>query len=615
MPITYNGIGTSILPKRQFRWRRLFGRDGTDGPAGNPRLTWRSLAVAGVIGALIAGGMLIANEYTRRHRTLYIVNASPVSATVEVRGVGTVKTFGNLTEFMLPEGRHHARITGPVQQEVDFDVRSGYFDRWGSHPLWVLNIGGSAVLMFAESVYSRNPRAGSVSFHFGQNFENFPTVTHPFRALPDSLTMKENEERVLTHLEVFEGNLAQVFDHLQRQGQTAEALRFAEWRLRQNPDDAEMLCLYVPAAENAGQVERVENFLRPGLTNRPVVVEWHRAYQELRKDRNRTKQLAGAYDAMLRSEPTNSALLYLRGRVASEHAEGRRWFQRAREADPATPYPLYALGYEQAATGDWEGARTLLADAVKLGTNVNVRGLNNMLRLARLALGEFLDLEQELRQDLKREPLNFFATVQLCDVLLAQGITNEAQLLVSAFERAAARRLGEGAPAINQALRQQFLYAMGDFAALEKLASNDRSPGGREALFYALLAQGRVAEAVKVAAPGTLDSTDLLMVMAAWRHAGQSEEADRWQERALDALEKGGDDGARAAALLRRGTPPTSAELGEIVLSIDAKAVLLAALAQKHPAERPALVAAARRLNVSLESPYHFIRQVTTETR
>ena len=602
----------SILPKRRFSWRRFFGRDGQARPAaGGPHLTWRSLAVAGVIVVLIFIGLLVANEYTRRHRTLYIVNASEGPTTVEVRGVGTVTALRGVTELVLPEGRHHARLTGTVPAEAEFEVRSDYFDRWGDDPAWVLNIGGSALLMLVESVYSKNPRLGSVSFRFGETFEYFPKVTHPFQALPQSVRLKENEERVLTQLEVFRGDLAQVFDYFQRQGQMDQTLRFAEWHLRGQGDDEEILRLYVAGAARQRQVERAENFLRVGLTNRPIAVEWHRAYQSLRHDRQRNEQLAGAYEAMLRTEPTNSALLYLRGRVAPDHAEGRRWFQRAREADPANPYPLYALGYERAATGDWAGARTLLADAARL--RPNDQSFRHWLTLARLALGEFSDLEQELRDRLQRDPLNYLSTLQLSDVLLAQNKTNESQLTVSAFERAATRRLNEGAREINQALRYHLLYAAGDFVELEKLAAADRSPVGRRSHFCALLEQGRVAEAVKVDPSAAADAPDpfhLLTMAVAWRQAGQSGEAERWQERALTALEKGDEDFVRAAALLRRVAPPTSAELDDVILPVDSKALLLVALAQKHPSERAALAAAARRLNVRREFPYHFIQRV-----
>ena len=82
-----------------------------------------------------------------------------------------------------------------MRQELDFEVRSGYFSRWTDDPLWVLNVGGAGVLVYEEVSYGRNTSPAAISFHFGEPFEFFPNVTHPFKDLPESIRMKEGETR------------------------------------------------------------------------------------------------------------------------------------------------------------------------------------------------------------------------------------------------------------------------------------------------------------------------------------------------------------------------------------------------------------------------------------
>ena len=611
------GRKDSILPKLKFSWKTLFTRQAQPKQLGtSPKVTRRGLAIAGAIAGLLAVGMLIANEYIRRHRTLYVVNGLGSPALIQISGLGNVNALRGMTEVVLAEGRHHAIISAPIRQEVDFDVHSDYFSRWFGDPAWVLNVSGAALLVYREAVYSKEGVPSRVSFHFGQPFEHFPRVTNPFRSLPDSVRVESHEEkRVLTQLDLFRDDRESVFYYFQGQGQSGEALRFAEWSLGFQPEDEQMLRLYAAAAQRQKQRDRAEKFLGAVLTNRPVRIEWHRMYQNLRKDGKRDERLAAMYDEMLRADPASSALLYLRGRLASTHAENREWFERARQADPRNPYPIYALGYDKIGIGDWAGARELLGKVVELRPKDS--GFAYLLAEIRLALKEFGSLEQDYRNRLKREPVNYFAASQLCSVLLAQGRKSDAQQVVSGFERAATAQYKQNGRNLIDLLQRHWLYASGDFAGLEKQARTDRSPAGRTALFQALVEQGRIAEGIKVLQPPDLEEAEepfhLLTIAIAFAAAGDSAQADQWRARAVKALAEGDLDYARSAKLLQRQTEPSQAELDDLVLPANLKAIVLAALAQQHSATRAELSAAARRFNVTRYYPYHLIQRVTAQ--
>jgi tetratricopeptide (TPR) repeat protein len=606
--------GKSILPRWEFRWRRVLGLETTGGSATlGPRFTKRGVAIAGLLLTVALGALAVGNEYIRRHRTLFLVNGLKQPVTVQVPGIGTVPALRGVKELILPEGRYRAVINGPVHQEIAFEVHAPYFARWLANPAWVLNVGGGAVLVLEQAVYSKNPRPATVSFYFGEPFLCFPAVTHPFQPLPESVQAKWFEEPVLTHLEMFRGDPAALFYELQGQQQPDTARRLAEWRLRAEPDDEAMLLSYANSPPLSAQPNHVEEFLRAALTNRPVRVAWHRTYQEVCRNRHGTRQLMTEYDVLVKNEPANSALLYLRGRICEDHQEGRHWFERACQADPLNPYPVYALAYDRMAVGDWPGARGLAAHAVELRPNDD--GFVRMLRLCRVALGEFDGLEAELRAQLARVPTDLDSVASLNEVLISRGRRADADEAVSHFERALAVRNRAVARAAGKLLRDQFLYAVGDFAVLEKSLAGDRSPDASRTLFTALVEQGRLADAVKhcrLDSPAEVDPLQLLSLAVAWRLAGNVAEADRCQAGALASLEGGDADWKRAAALLRRPTDPTRAELDAIILPVQSKAILLAALAQQHPAMRQELSAAARQLNVARVYPYHLILRATT---
>jgi Arc/MetJ family transcription regulator len=243
---------------------------------------------------------------------------------------------------------------------------------------------------------------------------------------------------------------------------------------------------------------------------------------------------------------------------------------------------------------------------------------SQLLAETRLALGELASLEEEYRSGFKREPLNYFAALRLCDVLVAEGKRSDAQQIATGFGRAARAQYKENAREAIDLLDRHLLYVTGDFAALEKHARGDGSLAGHVALFHALMEQGRTSEAVKIRLeePGEGEEPfHLLTIALAYADAGNEAEAVIWRGRALKALEDGETDYAQAATLLRREAPPTQAELDDLVLPAKLKAIVLAALGQKRSNMGAALRAAARRFNVERDYPYHLIQRVTNEAR
>ena len=606
----------SLLPKAKFSWRRLLGLDRTRPTVvvRGPRLTWRSLGVLGGLALLFVLVMVVANESIRRHRTLYVVSGFKASATMEIQGVRTMKIPPGVTEVVLPEGDYQVRISGPVQQQMRVQMRADYFDRWGDHPAWVLNVGGSALLLWAQTVYSKSPPPPSLRFYFGEPFLSLQQVTHPFRSLPESLHMKSYEERTLTHLDLFRGEPNQVVGYYIGQKRLPEAMTLAEWRLRLEPGDTEVLNQYYWLGYPTHQTERVAQFLHAGLTNRPVQTEWHRLYQTMRDTPLNNRLLVAEYETMLQAEPANSALIYLRGRVCTNHQEGRKWFERAIAAGPTNPYPQFALGFDEMAAGRWREARPFLERAVQL--NPKEPYFPSLLAETMLALGDYAAAESEARRQAAARPFDVRAANLLSEALVAQQKSAEAEAAVGAFERKARQKAGKDADEAINLVRGHLLYALGDFAGLEKQVRQDRSPNGKALLFQALVEQGRAGEASKLLLADGEENAgpqECLVLAAAFRLAGSAAEAEKWKELAVQRLARGDPDHARCAALLRAAGPPSTEQLDEIVVTPQEKAILLAVLAGQHAGQRAELAAAARQLMIARRFPYHLIQRAAHE--
>jgi tetratricopeptide (TPR) repeat protein len=419
---------------------------------------------------------------------------------------------------------------------------------------------------------------------------------------------------VLTSLEFSKAKVNELLNWFAVRNRKAEELRLAEWRIQAQPDDAEALSVFVELAKPS----HAEEVLHAGLMRRPVAMNWHRVYQNLHSNADWYGWLTVAYDGMLKDDPGNSALLYLRGRIEPKPGESTSWFLKARDADPKNPFVYYALGYASASDGDWENARRNFAQAAEL--NPEDTGFAETLFQSRVALQDYAPLEKDLQAAISRTPLDFNRKIQLIKVLLAQSRSAEAAKIVAGAQQQAQAMQAQDAGALSgfQALNWEYCYAAGDFTKLEQSATKNSSlPGARNTLFVALLEQGKIAEALRATPldkPKVDDAGTLLTVVLVYLAAHDNQQAQVWLKRAVDLMRTGSPDMARAAALFGDDAVLTPESIRAVELDWKVKSLVLTTLGMLHPEKRQEFFAAARRLNVDLSYPYHLVRRLTTET-
>ena len=587
------------------------------------RVLWAAAAAV-----LLLAGFLGGNFYVRNHRTLHLVNGLPMPIVVEVDGSRTIAIGPQgRASLAVAEGAHRAVVTEPKLgfAPVDFELGSHWFAGLFRSPAFVVDPSRSAALFWQEVFYMAPPAQappGQSRIHVGEAFVTYPDVDYAFQEFPAWLSVERNQKLRKTRIDLYSAPASTLIAALlAAPNLTGDALGFAENHLQALPDDIMLLSGYWAIARRQNQLPRSRDFLAARLGERPVLVHWHRMYQTVQDELGNADALVEQYDAWLAADPTNSALVYLRGRCDPDRNAALEFYQRAIAADPRNPFPHFAKSGTLLARGDFAAAKAEASAACDL--RPDDPQMKMQLTKIRIALREFDDLEAESREALRKNPLSIADHEQLFGVLVAAGNADQApRTLADFFQRAQALN-PQQASALTEHLRYALLYFQGDFQGLLTATAPPAFPN-KEALprDWALpryWAEFELRQAVKPPAglnpiQAEHDGYSLLCQSLAWAEQGDAAAAAEAQVQAIDQFRAGRSDERRVADILAKGGG-SEQDLDNLPLDPTHKCIVLVAMAERSSDRAAALLDLADKLNFERQFPQHFLKRTIARLR
>ncbi len=582
-------------------------------------------AAAAIVLAAMAS-LLAYNYYRAQHQGLNLVNGLPGMVSISIDGgQGHVVLPGGRQRVVVAEGSHQAvvRQQGRDVETIPFQISDSFFGRFrfSRGPVYVLNPRGAASLVWQEHLYSAHPdprRLPRYQIHFGQEFSIFCDIDYPFETPPKTLHVEHNagetpNPRILTTLAVFYADPMTILGAFPPGTAPQELVNFIEHHLTIAPDNDELLTTYFALTVGSGQGTRCRDFLKRGLKQRPIVIEWHRMYQEACELQG-GEPARGEYEAMLAADPHNSALLYLVGRLEPERSKAADYYQRAIDADARNAYPRMALAFDHVSDGDFAGAKSLAGEACRL--RPRHAQMADLLYDIRFALNEYEPLEKELRQRQVEESNECQLQKKLLQVLAAQGKRDAARAADAAYaERMSRIATGEAADAALQS-RLALDYLLGDMRDYLAESRRLKRPADGYGVFAAQLELDSLPEAqAALNTCGDHPPADAALLMSlAWSEDGQPQRAAEWRKKAVEALRSYGRQGTQMIALLEKGDVRLS-EVGDVPVAQPMGAVFLAVLAEGSKAGRAELLQRARVLNTNTFFPHEFLRRMLAKMR
>jgi tetratricopeptide (TPR) repeat protein len=598
----------SLLPKISF----------------SPAWLWqqyRTACLVTVLAVFGTVGSLIHNNHLAGHAPLHVVNAYPTEVNLSIDGGTVISLHPGHTKLSIPEGVHKIGVSGAITESIHADIQRGFFERWNSNDVWVLNPGGRAIVMEQVIYYTTGkfePPESMPAFFTGQRLQRRHNIDYPFVEPPKEQQVPERESYVTrTALRLRPGGVYDVVELLTSNGQVDAALQFCEQGIIDGTASDDLLAAYADIAKDDKTRPRIRRTLQAQLRKRPVQVALHRQWQILESTDDRANsELLAEYEALSKAAPGDAALLYLRARIEPDFARQSDMLKKCTELANAPAWAWYARGMDHAMAGDWKTALPMLEKAAVLEPASSQ--FLEKLHDAQRSLGIWEPLLKDLQTDARLQPQNFGFHLALVEAhslkgdektasrvaanykLRIQPLENSSQT-VQEFDLLTSELLGQTEPALKLAASAE------SSAATAELVSSALVTARRWSDLDALIKKQPTGEGV---------GNDPLFLLAAALGAHLDKQpvfATAWEAQAVEHIKTIDDEKGTITAALKSSTPPAPASLQLTGIQPHRRAVIWAWLAQKHPSLSSAYAALARAFNYRGYFPHRVVKAATAQ--
>lgn len=600
--------------------RKLIGQSNADSGGGEsnaqtrPPLRWR-LVVWLIVVALIVASVSFSSLAIASRRTVYIVNGSTVPLRVTIDGHPELEIDPvSKREVTLSEGSHHWKISHPEAAiaEGDFDIRTGFLERFSTSPMFVLDPARTVVTVWEEALYAADTKVRQ-ELLVGETFYAFSHVDLKFKPFPNSVK-SSSDSATRTRVELILLEPDQVMGFVANDLTSNEQLGFCERHLQLTPRDEKLISDYGRYAVQASEYQRLHRFLRNGIRRRPLEIPWHRRYQSAALRVDRAEEMFVEYDVLLKQLPGNSAALYLRGRIEPHGPLAEEYFDQSIEADPSNPFPYYAKCHRQLSLARYTEAFESASKASAL--EPENQDMSNLLHRVRLALGQYDELEREQRQLISEEAIRPSAHFRLLGILAAQKRLSDMRQAHDEFILAVNNEVPMDPYDFVITSERFVAYCNRDYQQMMDLTLKLKNPLQRSNMMLeALVSLGLNEELIHsdlMQRPPAQRGFIRIYVSLIHELRGNSSESRSWTKMALDDFRDGSPETQRIAkAIGDFENVNLIDDLNAIAMtSIERLLVNIAVAAQTRGETRQQLLHLSRRLNFSPGFPNHFVAQL-----
>ncbi len=536
----------------------------------------------------------LGNITARGPSTAYLINGTDYDYQITLNGeVEALDAHSKIRTDNVLYGLNE--ITGTINgipiKPIQYDLQVDRSERGSGGPLVIVNPDKSSVVITESTPYSERELTSNTytyQFHTGKAFHVHDDIDYVFRDYPETVSIPSSSSIVYkTRISAFEEeSTAEIASILLQNEKNNELKRFIKAKVDIGADDA-MTIAYAQAFLDADYFEQIT---QTRIAERPVKIEWHRAYQTALKRTQSDAETEALYKTLSAAEPNNSALTYLYGRVVSDHGESVDVFERAVAQENPTGYAANALAYNYMLEGKYPLALDYIDKAV--ATNPDNPQFAGMRTKILYGLGSFATISKELDEDLTYPFQDYNAVMSKVYCLGRMRDPAAANALIQQF-LSQIENNGEDPSYSRYDLQLTLAIAREDVGAVVSMTVDNTDDAW---VFRTPMLTGQIEKASN-AINGNADYAgilDHLTLFVLAQKKGEGAIAKSHLDTAIETLSAGSNDEKAWAQWLKGGVVPNLEDAIHTCVDLDYHFVYLAALAGVHSAEGPQFASHAR---------------------
>lgn len=542
---------------------------------------------------------------------VYLVNGLDKAYSVEIEGKRI--ELEPMTQKMvhLREGELEIDISelNSDQKKITVDIRTPFLMRPISNRVLVINPDKVAVLLWQETLYTTKKETNTnydypYLYYAGQHFYNIYNVDYVFEDFPETISMIENSTMTQSQLiQLNKDDLSPDYWYVLEGLSQEDAKSYVKARLSYEPDNYIDLNTYLSLCDT----EEAIIFLREKLDDRPILINWHRAYQDYMEVNEPTYDLKKEYSSYLENEKDSKVFYYLLGRLSEDPKEEEQLFKQSIEGEDPVPYGYYALANHSFYNGDYEQALLYALKAVDLLPNDYMVKLS--LEDILMAKGEYNLLLETNQAKQSIDPMNGILVAEEVKLYMAQKDVTSAQNAIANYLKRIDSYDQETVQIWNTYLHGLLAYYQNDGTTYADSLKEMESP---VFTFQNAFINKDLDKASQVALDNDLDGSYFLLLYLAQDNPTS---ASKYLSQAIYAYQQGGKTYQLLADYLLQKQNYTLAEMKALAIHPSEKCIVMAALGKLNPAYEKELLDYAEKLNYDIDFPYHFINKIVEDNK